>query len=413
MTLRLLAVHAHPDDESSKGSATYAHYRALGAQVLVVSCTGGEQGSILNESLEARTHAERDIAGLRVLEMARAREAMGVDHLWLGYADSGLPPEGEPVAVNGFATIPLETSAEPLVAIVRRFKPHVLVTYDENGGYPHPDHIRDHLVSMEAYHAAADPDRYPEAGEPWQVQKVYYDRIMNPARMRAMLAHLESEQPESPLVERLGEMLEWMGSRPDLATTHVNVAEHFPARDAALRARQPGAARQPLLLLAERPPGRGLADRGLPARGVLRRGPRARGRPLRRRRRRRPHRPGATHRRRRGAGVPMSAASHVADRALAWALAQPVPSPTLPASTVPEESVTPGVAGFLAIAFVAIAVVLLVVDMTRRVRRTRYRGEVRERIAAEREEAARGEAGAGGLDEPGVDDLDGPPVDLR
>ena len=104
----------------------------------------------------------------------------------------------------------------------------------------------------------------------------------------------------------------------------------------------------------------------------------------------------------------MSAASHVTDRALAWALAQPVPSPTLPASTVPEESVTPGVAGFLAIAFVAIAVVLLVVDMTRRVRRTRYRGEVRERIAAEREEAARGEAGTGG-----VDDLDGPPADLR
>jgi len=236
VTLRLLAVHAHPDDESSKGSATYAHYREQGAQVLVVSCTGGEQGSILNEALEARAHAERDIAGLRVHEMARAREAMGVDHLWLGYADSGLPPEGEPVAVNGFATIPLETSAEPLVAIVRRFKPHVLVTYDENGGYPHPDHIRNHEVSMEAYRAAADPDRYPDAGEPWQVQKVYYDRILNPARLRAMLVHLEREQPESPLVERLGEMLEWMGSRPDLATTHVDVSAHFPVRDEALRA---------------------------------------------------------------------------------------------------------------------------------------------------------------------------------
>ena len=84
----------------------------------------------------------------------------------------------------------------------------------------------------------------------------------------------------------------------------------------------------------------------------------------------------------------MSAASHVTDRALAWALAQPVPSPTLPASTVPEESVTPGVWGFVAIAFVAVATVLIVVDMSRRVRRTRYRGEVRERIQAERDEAA-------------------------
>ena len=235
MTLRLLAVHAHPDDESSKGSATYAHYRALGAQVLVVSCTGGEQGSILNDALEARAHAERDIAGLRVHEMARARAAMDVDHLWLGYADSGLPPEGEPVAVNGFATVPLATSAEPLVAVLRRFRPHVLVTYDENGGYPHPDHIRTHEVSMEAWRAAADADRYPGTGEPWRVPKVYYDRIMNPARLRAMLAHLQAEQPGSPLVERLTEMLEWIGARPDLATTHVPVSDHFAVRDEALR----------------------------------------------------------------------------------------------------------------------------------------------------------------------------------
>ncbi|WP_423923044.1 mycothiol conjugate amidase Mca [Frigoribacterium sp. 2-23] len=236
MTLRLLAVHAHPDDESSKGAATYAYYRDRGADVLVVSCTGGEQGSILNDKLEARAHAERDIAGLRVHEMAAAQKAMGVDHLWLGYADSGLPAEGEPVALNGFATIPLETSAEPLVAIIRRFKPHVLVTYDENGGYPHPDHIRTHEVSMEAYRAAADPSRYPETGEPWQIDKVYYDRILNAARIRAMLAYVEEHDPESPLAERLGEMLEWMGSRPDLATTHVAVSDFFPARDDALRA---------------------------------------------------------------------------------------------------------------------------------------------------------------------------------
>jgi mycothiol S-conjugate amidase len=177
VTLRLLAVHAHPDDESSKGSATYAYYRSLGAEVLVVSCTGGEQGSILNEQLEARAHAERDIAGLRVHEMRAAQEAMGIDHVWLGYADSGLPAEGEPVAVNSFATIPLEISAEPLVSVIRRFRPQVLVTYDEIGGYPHPDHIRTHEISMEAFRAASDASRYPAAGEPWQIDKVYYDRM--------------------------------------------------------------------------------------------------------------------------------------------------------------------------------------------------------------------------------------------
>ncbi|ARC56222.1 Mycothiol S-conjugate amidase [Frondihabitans sp. 762G35] len=234
--LRLLAVHAHPDDESSKGSATYAHYRKRGVEVLVVSCTGGEQGSILNENLEARAHAERDIAGLRVLEMARAQEAMGIDHAWLGYSDSGLPGEGESVAVNSFATIPLETSTEPLVRILRRFKPHVLVTYDENGGYPHPDHIRCHEVSVAAYEAAADPARYPDAGPAWQVSKLYYDRIMNASKMRAIQHQLSVELPDSPLNEKMVEMMEWMGARPDLSTTHVDVSDSFDARDAALRA---------------------------------------------------------------------------------------------------------------------------------------------------------------------------------
>jgi mycothiol S-conjugate amidase len=234
--LRLLAVHAHPDDESSKGSATYAHYRKRGVEVLVVSCTGGEQGSILNEHLEARAHAERDIAGLRILEMARAQEAMGIEHAWLGYSDSGLPGEGESVAVNSFATIPLETSTEPLVRILRRFKPHVLVTYDENGGYPHPDHIRCHEVSVAAYEAAADPERYPDAGPAWQVSKLYYDRIMNGAKMRAIQHQLSIELPDSPLNEKMVEMMEWMGARPDLSTTHVDVSDSFDARDAALRA---------------------------------------------------------------------------------------------------------------------------------------------------------------------------------
>jgi mycothiol S-conjugate amidase len=236
VTLRLLAVHAHPDDESSKGSATYAYYRSLGAEVLVVSCTGGEQGSILNEQLEARAHAERDIAGLRVHEMRAAQEAMGIDHVWLGYADSGLPAEGEPVAVNSFATIPLEISAEPLVSVIRRFRPQVLVTYDEIGGYPHPDHIRTHEISMEAFRAASDASRYPAAGEPWQIDKVYYDRMFSAGRVGAMVTHLKAEDPESPLIERLTEMLERFSDRPDLATTHVPVSEFFPVRDAALRA---------------------------------------------------------------------------------------------------------------------------------------------------------------------------------
>jgi mycothiol S-conjugate amidase len=237
VTLRLLAVHAHPDDESSKGSATYAHYVAHGAEVLVVSATGGEQGSILNEKLEARAHAERDMAGLRVLEMSRAQDAMGIQHAWLGYHDSGLPEEGESVAVNSFATIPIETSTEPLVRIIRRFKPQVLVTYDENGGYPHPDHIRSHEVSVAAYEAAADPARYPDAGPAWQVSKLYYDRIMNGTRMHAIYDAIKEETPDSPVLAQMDEMFaRWGDDRPDLSTTHVHVADSFPIRDQALKA---------------------------------------------------------------------------------------------------------------------------------------------------------------------------------
>jgi mycothiol S-conjugate amidase len=235
VTLRLLAVHAHPDDESSKGSATYAHYRKLGAEVVVVSATGGEQGSILNDKLVPRARAERDIAGLRFDEMRAAQEAMGIDHIWLGYHDSGLPEEGETVAVNSFATIPLEISAEPLVRIIRRVKPQVLVTYDENGGYPHPDHIRTHEISMYAFEAASDPERYPEAGEPWQISKVYYDRIMSSARMNAIKAQLILEEPESPIIEKMTEMMKRWEDRPDLATTHVDVSDSFEERDAALK----------------------------------------------------------------------------------------------------------------------------------------------------------------------------------
>ena len=235
MTLRLLAVHAHPDDESSKGAATYAHYRRLGAEVMILSCTGGERGSILNEALLGHPLAERDLPGLRRLEMAEAQRALGVQHRWLGYEDSGMNEDGS-VPPNSFADIPVAISAEPVVRLIREFRPQVLVTYDEKGGYPHPDHIRCHDVSMEAYRAAADPTRYPDAGEPWQVEKLYYDRIFNLERVDAMFLELSVTEPDSPLLEPLGAAREWMKDYPKLATTHVPVGDFLEVRDAALRA---------------------------------------------------------------------------------------------------------------------------------------------------------------------------------
>ncbi len=231
-----MAVHAHPDDESSKGAATYAHYVAAGAQVLVVSCTGGERGDIQNDGLVATAMANRDMGGLRRIEMAEARAAVGFEHRWLGYLDSGLPEKGFAVPAGSFAVIPLEYSAAPLVKLIREFRPQVLVTYDETGGYPHPDHIRTHEIYIFALYAAADPLRYPEAGAPWQVSKLYYDRTFNGPRIEAMYQYVAATQPESEHLVRLGEMRDRMRARVDVATSHVQVGAFFEARDDALRA---------------------------------------------------------------------------------------------------------------------------------------------------------------------------------
>ena len=237
MTLRLLAVHAHPDDESSKGAATYAYYRSLGAEVMVVSCTGGERGDIQNDALVSSAMADRDMGGLRRIEMARAREAMGIEHRWLGYMDSGLPENGEALHPQSFAMIPLEISGVPLVKVIREFRPQVVVTYDENGGYPHPDHIRTHAVTMWALAAAADPAVLPEWGDAWQVQKVYYDRIITPERFSAVYEAILAAEPQHPLLPALEEMRGWMGDRVSpTVTTRIPASEFFDVRDVALRA---------------------------------------------------------------------------------------------------------------------------------------------------------------------------------
>lgn len=236
MTLRLIAVHAHPDDESSKGAATYAHYLDKGAEVLIVSCTGGERGDVLNELVSRDSKSRRDIAGLRRAEMAKAQGIIGFDHVWLGYQDSGLPDEGDPIPAGSFADIPVEVSTEALVRIVRRFKPHVMITYNEQGGYPHPDHIRCHEISMRAWELSGDAAAYPEAGEPWDIRKLYYEEIMHAERIRSLYRVLREDDPESPLIARVEEFLEWMSRRPYRGTAKIEVGEYFERRDDALRA---------------------------------------------------------------------------------------------------------------------------------------------------------------------------------
>ena len=238
-TLRLMHVHAHPDDESSKGAASTAKYVAEGVDVHVVTCTGGERGSILNPQFQ-HPGIEDDpdlITEIRREEMDRAREILGVRQDWLGWVDSGWP-EGDPkppLPEGCFALVPLEEAAAPLVRLIREFRPHVLTKYDENGGYPHPDHIKCHEISVFAFEAAADPERYPELGEPWQVSKLYYHLGWNWQRLTAISDALERHGLENPYAAR---MAQWERKPEDEArlTTRVECAEYFEVRDQALLA---------------------------------------------------------------------------------------------------------------------------------------------------------------------------------
>jgi mycothiol S-conjugate amidase len=236
--LRLMTVHAHPDDESSKGAATLVKYSDEGAEVMVVTCTGGERGSILNPAMDRPGVVER-MTQIRRAEMARAAQILGVQHRWLGFVDSGLP-EGDPpppLPEGCFALVPLDEPTEKLVALVREFRPHVVITYDETGGYPHPDHIRCHEVSVAAFDAAGDPERFPSAGEPWQPLKLYYSHGISRMRLEKFHHALVERGVESPYAEWLAN---WANSdRPDPAervTTTVECAEYFERRDAALLA---------------------------------------------------------------------------------------------------------------------------------------------------------------------------------
>jgi mycothiol S-conjugate amidase len=236
--LRLMAVHAHPDDESSKGGATMARYAREGVAVLVCTLTGGERGDILNKAME-RPEIRENLPKVRLEEMARAREILGVQQQFMGFMDSGLP-EGDPLPPlpdGCFAVLPVEEAAEPLVRAVRSFRPHVMLTYDERGGYPHPDHIQCHRVSVEAFDAAADPDRYPDAGEPWQPLKLYYFAGFRRMRYRALHDELLRRGLESPYTEWFEKEKADSDERPEFAvTTRVQCGDYFPTRDQALLA---------------------------------------------------------------------------------------------------------------------------------------------------------------------------------
>jgi mycothiol S-conjugate amidase len=240
--LCILTLHAHPDDEASKGAPTLAKYKAEGVHTVLVCCTGGEEGDLQNPALREPGQPFHDLtpeqekallAELRPHELAKSAEIIGFDEVvMLGYRDSGMKDSPTNDHALSFHSAPLDEAVGRLVAIIRRTRPQVIITYgDDQRGYPHPDHVKVHDISLPAFERAGDPSWYPEAGEPWQPSKVYYT-VWSKARLVAVHEGMLKHRGESPYTD------DWL-DRPghdDRITTKVHVGDFLWARSGALRA---------------------------------------------------------------------------------------------------------------------------------------------------------------------------------
>jgi mycothiol conjugate amidase Mca len=229
--LALMAVHAHPDDESISTGGVLARYAEEGLRTILVTCTGGEVGEIGDPGLAT----PETLVGVRRRELQQACEILRVGRLYLlGYRDSGMMGTPENRHPASFYQASLDEATARLVALVRRERPQVLVTYDENGFYGHPDHIRAHQITVAAYEAAGDPARWPDAGEPWRPAKLYYTAV---ARSRIKnFGRLLREAGIEPPFEG-GEAREPdIGTPDELITTEIDVSRQVERKRRALMA---------------------------------------------------------------------------------------------------------------------------------------------------------------------------------
>jgi len=228
---RLLSIHAHPDDESSKGAATTAKYTDQGAHATLVCATGGEEGDILNEAVNT-PEVVADLFNVRMAELKAATDIIGYDVVeMLGYRDSGMKDSEANKHPDCFWAAPMAESTARFAALLRQYRPHVVLSYgDPMGGYDHPDHVRVWEITDPAIELAADPNA-DLPGEPWQVLKLY-NSMWSRARMLGMhekFLELELKSPFEP----------WWFERPDhdhMITTQIDVQGWFQRRTDALLA---------------------------------------------------------------------------------------------------------------------------------------------------------------------------------
>ena len=231
MSRRLLAFHAHPDDESSKGAGTVARYHAEGARTVLITATGGEAGDVLNPAADS-PEARADIGAVRRRELLEATDILGYDDVvMLGYRDSGMPDTPPNEHPDAFINADLDAVLERLVAIVRSERPQVVLGYDDHEWYPHPDHLKVHELSKPLFEAAADPARFPNAGEPWEISRLYA-----PIRTFGRLRMIHEAMVERGIPSPYGEFLEDQEPREDPIAAQVDVGAYIEQARAALAA---------------------------------------------------------------------------------------------------------------------------------------------------------------------------------
>jgi N-acetyl-1-D-myo-inositol-2-amino-2-deoxy-alpha-D-glucopyranoside deacetylase len=237
---RLLLVHAHPDDETIGTGATMAKYAAAGAHVCLVTCTLGEEGEILVPGLSHLASDQEDRLGEhRITELDEACRAMGVtDHRFLGgpgrWRDSGMMGTEQNARPDTFWQAPFDEAVAALVEVVREVRPQVVVTYDENGGYGHPDHIQAHRVAVAAFERAADPAYAPDAGEPWAPAKLYYTAFPKSVLQEGIDRLKESGHENFFGVDSADDLP--FGTPDEVVTTAIDATAHLESKLQAMRA---------------------------------------------------------------------------------------------------------------------------------------------------------------------------------
>jgi len=237
-----MTIHAHPDDEASKGAPTVAKYFAEGVRTVLVCCTGGEEGDLQTPALREPGQPFHDmtpeeeralLAVVRPKELEASVAAIGFSELhMLGYRDSGMAGSEANNNPSCFHMADIDEATGRLVELIRREKPQVILTYnDDQAGYPHPDHLRVHDISVLAFERAGDPAWYLELGEPWQPSKMYYTLW---AKQRIIAVHeaLLVKYGESPFDEN------WLKreSQDHRVTTRINISSFIHARTLSLQA---------------------------------------------------------------------------------------------------------------------------------------------------------------------------------